>query len=241
MSTLFISDLHLCNERPAITRAFFDFMRGKAQSCEALYILGDFFEVWIGDDDDDAYAQSISDELRAFTDSGKALFIMVGNRDFLMGQDFARQCGATLLADPTTIDLYGTPTLLLHGDSLCTRDLEYMAFRKLARSSQWQADLLSKPLAERRAIALQLRQKSKSMSSMKAEDIMDVTESEVTRIMLEHGATRMIHGHTHRPAVHDMVVAEKTAQRMVLGDWGDNIWWIEATASQPPELLQQAL
>ena len=139
-------------------------------------------QVMFGDDDDDAYAQSIIAELKDFADSGRSLYFMVGNRDFLIGEGFASQCGATLLPDPTLIDLYGEPTLLMHGDSLCTQDQEYMAFRQMARSDTWQAELLAKPLAERRAIALQLRQQSKSMSSLKAEDIMDVTESEVVRI-----------------------------------------------------------
>lgn len=242
MSTLFISDLHLSAERPDITRAFFDFMSGKAQSCEHLYILGDFFEVWIGDDDDDVFAQSIIGALREFSESGKSLYFMCGNRDFLVGDEFARQSGATLLQDPTLIDLYGTPTLLMHGDSLCTGDEEYMAFRTMARSPAWQAELLAKPLAERRAIAQHLRQQSKSMSSMKAEDIMDVTDSEVTRVMQEFGAETLIHGHTHRPAVHSLSnEPNESSRRMVLGDWGVDIWWIEADRDSPAQLLHQTL
>lgn len=241
MTTLFISDLHLSAERPDITRAFCDFIRDKGLSCEALYILGDFFEVWVGDDDDDIYAQTIVNQLKQLTDAGIPLFFMVGNRDFLIGEGFAQQCGASLLEDPTVIDLYGTPTLLMHGDSLCTQDQEYMAFRQMARSRAWQAELLAKPLAERRAIAQQLRQQSKSMSSMKAEDIMDVTEEDVIRTMSEHSTPRLIHGHTHRPAVHSVKLASQAGERMVLGDWGEHIWWIEATPDSEPALKNEPL
>jgi UDP-2,3-diacylglucosamine hydrolase len=238
MTTLFISDLHLTPERPDITRAFEQFMAGKALEANRLYILGDFFEVWIGDDDDDPYALHITRLLRQYADNGKQLFFMCGNRDFLIGEDFANASGATLLNDPTLIDLYDTPTLLMHGDSLCTQDQEYMAFRQMARSKDWQAELLAKPLAERRAIAQHLRQQSKSMSSMKAEDIMDVTPEEVVKTMNQQGALRMIHGHTHRPAVHQIDLQNNSGERMVLGDWGKKLWWIEASADQTPALKE---
>lgn len=228
MTTLFISDLHLDASRPEITAAFERFMTQVAPGSEALYILGDFFEVWIGDDDRSDFNQTIINLLKAYSDSGKALYIMVGNRDFLMGEEFASQCGATLLNDPTAIDLYGTPTLLMHGDSMCTKDEEYMAFRQQARSPQWQQQLLAQPIEARRAIAKQLREQSKSMSSMKAEDIMDVTLEEVIREMTEHQTTRMIHGHTHRPARHQVELGDGIGERIVLGDWYHYLWWLEA-------------
>lgn len=241
MSTLFISDLHLQPERQDITQAFEYFLKNQAQTADALYIMGDFFEVWIGDDDDAPFNQQIAELLKGYTAAGKALYLMVGNRDFLMGDVFASQCGATLLTDPTTIDLYGTPTLLMHGDSLCTSDTEYMAFRQQARSQVWQQALLSKTLDERRAIARQLRDQSKSMSSMKAEDIMDVTPAAVQTAMQSAKVTRMIHGHTHRPAIHkiDLADSQDSAQRMVLGDWDSKIWWIEASENQEPSLKHQ--
>ncbi|WP_439136423.1 UDP-2,3-diacylglucosamine diphosphatase [Pseudomaricurvus sp.] len=228
MTTLFIYDLHLDASRTDITAAFERFMTQIAPTSDALYILGDFFEVWIGDDDRNDFNQQIIDQLKAYSDSGKALYLMVGNRDFLMGEEFAEQCGATLLNDPTAIDLYGMPTLLMHGDSLCTKDAEYMAFRQQARSTQWQQQLLAQPIEARRAIAKQLREQSKSMSSMKAEDIMDVTPEEVVREMEEHHATLMIHGHTHRPNRHPVTLAKGDGERIVLGDWYNHLWWLEA-------------
>ncbi|WP_423896040.1 UDP-2,3-diacylglucosamine diphosphatase [Candidatus Pelagadaptatus aseana] len=241
MTTLFISDLHLTPERPDITRAFQQFMTGKALEADTLYILGDFFEVWIGDDDDAPYVLNIIKWLREYSDSGHQLFFMCGNRDFLIGDNFAKAAGATLLSDPTVIDLYGIPTVLMHGDSLCTQDLEYMAFRQMSRAPAWQTELLAKPLAERRAIAQHLRQQSKSMSSMKAEDIMDVTPEEVVNTMNQLGATRMIHGHTHRPNVHPLQLGDTQGERMVLGDWGEKLWWIEATADSAPTLRQELI
>ncbi len=258
MTTLFISDLHLQPERPDITRAFERFLTTQAQAADALYILGDFFEVWIGDDDDSPFNQHIAELLQAFTKPtdtksnstksnstksnstrpGKELYLMVGNRDFLMGEAFASRCGATLLPDPCVIDLYGTPTLLMHGDSLCTSDTEYMAFREQARSEMWQQALLSKSLDERRAIARQLRDQSKSMSSMKAEDIMDVTLDAVVNVMQSSQVSRLIHGHTHRPAVHSVALADNnlSGERIVLGDWDSKIWCIEASADAAPTL-----
>lgn len=228
MITLFISDLHLDASRPDITAAFERFMSQVAPNSEALYILGDFFEVWIGDDDHNDFNQKIIELLKTYSDSGKKLFFMVGNRDFLIGNEFIGQCGATLLNDPTAIDLYGTPTLLMHGDSMCTKDAEYMAFRQQARSPEWQQQLLAQPIEARRAIAKQLREQSKSMSSMKAEDIMDVTPEEVIREMQEHQATRMIHGHTHRPDRHQVELETGVGERIVLGDWYHYLWWLEA-------------
>lgn len=235
MTTLFISDLHLDESRPGITWAFFDFLDQKASHADALYILGDFFEVWVGDDDDAPFNRQIVERLSQLQ---TPIYFMVGNRDFLVGEQFSRETGATLLADPCVIDLYGSQVMLMHGDSLCTSDTEYMAFRQQARSPQWQEALLSKPLEERRAIAKQLREQSKSMNSLKAEDIMDVTPEEVIKVMEEAGVSTLIHGHTHRPCRHPLEINGQTAERIVLGDWCQKLWWIEAS-SDGIELCQQ--
>ena len=224
--TLFISDLHLDPARPAVIAALAEFLQNHTD-CDALYILGDIFEAWVGDDDDSPLASEIAQLFRAFTAAGPALYLMVGNRDFLLGEDFCAAVGASLLPDPSPIDLYGRPTLLLHGDSLCTGDAEYMKFRAMARSPQWQAQLLASSIEERRALAAQLRKASKDASSNKAEDIMDVTPSEVDRVMDEAGVSLMIHGHTHRPARHQVAHGE----RAVLGDWETKGWYIEASSS----------
>lgn len=237
MTTLFISDLHLDESRPAVVRAFFDFLDTKAAKADALYILGDFFEVWVGDDDDAPFNRRIVERLAQLA---TPLFFMVGNRDFLVGTRFAQETGATLLTDPTTIDLYGQQVLLMHGDSLCTTDTEYMAFRQQARSEPWQHALLSKPLEERRAIARQLREQSQSMNSLKAEDIMDVTPEEVIAEMRKAGAATLIHGHTHRPARHPINIDGTPAERIVLGDWCQKRWWIEAN-HEGIELIEQPI
>jgi UDP-2,3-diacylglucosamine hydrolase len=223
-STLFISDLHLDSSRPGTTAALAGFLAGRA-GCDALYILGDLFEAWVGDDDDAPLVGEVRQMLARFSEAGPELFIMQGNRDFLLGEAYCRSAGAELLPDPTVIDLYGEPTLLLHGDSLCTGDAEYQAFRKTAREPAWQAELLARPLAERRALAAQLRGMSREANSNKAEDIMDVAPAAVTQAMAEYSVRQMIHGHTHRPARH----AEPGGTRWVLGDWCEQGWAIEAT------------
>ncbi|WGL17321.1 UDP-2,3-diacylglucosamine diphosphatase [Microbulbifer bruguierae] len=228
MASYLISDLHLDESRPDVTRAFFNFLQGPAAGADALYILGDFFEVWVGDDDDAPLPQEVARQLKAFSDLGSRLYLMHGNRDFLMGNEFAHRCGAELLSDPTVVELAGERVLLTHGDSLCTLDTEYMAFRQQARDPHWQLALLAKPLAERRQIAAQIRAVSKSMNSRKAEDIMDVTPEEVVQMMREHNARTMIHGHTHRPARHSLTLDDKPAERIVLGDWGELGWCIRA-------------
>lgn len=228
MATYLISDLHLEESRPDITRAFFDFLKGPAAGAEALYILGDFFEVWIGDDDDAPLAAEVAQQLQEYAAAGTKVFLMHGNRDFLLGEAFARRCGAALQADPSLVELAGQPVLLMHGDSLCTLDQEYMAFREQARNPQWQQALLAKPLQERRQIAAQIRAVSKSMNSRKAEDIMDVTPEEVVRVMQDHQVHTLIHGHTHRPARHRLELDGEPAERIVLGDWGDLAWCIRA-------------
>jgi len=224
MATLFISDLHLHETRPQLTRAFFHFLHTQAQGVEALYILGDFFDAWIGDDDDTALNAEVARELKTLANVGTQIFLMHGNRDFLLGKNFATQAGAQLIDEGTVINLYGCPTLLLHGDSLCTGDIDYITFRQQVRNPQWQQHILAQPLAARRALAAQLREKSQAMNSLKAEDIMDVTPAEVIDVMTKANVTRMIHGHTHRPARHALSVSNKPAERIVLGDWHHLAW-----------------
>lgn len=220
--TLFISDLHLDPARPAVTRAFAHYLRTHTD-CLRLYILGDLFEAWLGDDDDAPLALEVNQLLRDFTDAGPALAIMPGNRDFLMGRRFCESVGAELLADPTVIDLYGERVLLMHGDSLCTADQQYQQFRRTVRDPAWQADLLDHSLAERRELAGRLRSMSREANSNKAEDIMDVAPAAVAEAMRQHAVRQLIHGHTHRPARHEIA----TGLRWVLGDWVDEGWALE--------------
>jgi len=217
--TLFISDLHLDPERPAITDLFLDFLGTRAVGSEALYILGDLFEAWIGDDDSGTMNDAVCHGLKVCTEAGTPVFVMHGNRDFLLGTAFAERCGCTLLNDAARIELYSTPTLLMHGDLLCTDDTEYMSFRDMVRDPGWQAALLSKPLDERRHMAQEMRASSREQTSGKAESIMDVNAGAVGRVMTEYHVQRLIHGHTHRPAIHDLEIAGQPAQRIVLGDW----------------------
>ena len=217
--TLFISDLHLDAGRPQITQLFLDFLETRASGSDALYILGDLFEAWIGDDDQSDMNQSVCQGLRQCAASGTPVFVMHGNRDFLLGERFAEQSNATLLQDPTLIDLYGTPTLLMHGDLLCTDDTEYLSFREMVHDPQWQTGFLVKPLEQRRKIAVDMRALSKEKTSDKAEAIMDVNQAAVIQTMTENSVPRLIHGHTHRPDIHELLVSGERAQRFVLGDW----------------------
>jgi UDP-2,3-diacylglucosamine hydrolase len=232
----FISDLHLDASRPAVTRALGEFLedisRGSSRPrAAALYILGDLFESWIGDDDDAPLAAEVAGMLRAFSDGGADLYVMHGNRDFLMGEAFAERVGARLLPDPSVHTVGGERVLLMHGDSLCTRDVEYQHFRALARSDEWQREILARSLDERRALAEQLRKASRDAGSRKAEDIMDVTPEEVERAMAEADCPVLIHGHTHRPAEH----AEARGTRWVLGDW-ERFGWALRWANGDQEL-----
>jgi len=219
VSTLFIADIHLGNEHPEISQRFVDFLQQQAVAAEALYILGDLFEVWIGDDALQPEHQAAIDALKALTDTGIPVFVMHGNRDFLLGQKFEQMTGCALISDPLMIDLHGTPTLLMHGDSLCTDDTEYMQMRQQLRSPQWQQQFLGASIEQRVQIAHQYRDESRNRSKNKSLEIMDVNPDAVITAMHEHGVTQMIHGHTHRPAVHDIEAAGQTAKRIVLGDW----------------------
>ncbi|WP_277052135.1 UDP-2,3-diacylglucosamine diphosphatase [Zestomonas thermotolerans] len=224
---LLISDLHLEEKRPDITRAFLHFLDTRARQAEALYILGDFFEVWIGDDAMSPFQRRIAQALHALSETGTRIYLMHGNRDFLIGRDFCRAAGCTLLADPTRVELNGEPVLLMHGDSLCTRDLGYIRLRRWLRNplSLWLLRHL--PLATRQKLARKLRQESRAQTRMKASEITDVTPEEVPRVMAAHGVRTLIHGHTHRPAIHRLEVEGQPAQRIVLGDWDRQGWALQ--------------
>jgi UDP-2,3-diacylglucosamine hydrolase len=223
---LLISDLHLEEERPELTRAFLQFLERETPQASALYILGDFFNVWIGDDDDRPLNALISTALRQQADAGLAVYLMHGNRDFLLGERFAATAGARLIADPQVLEHGKHRYLLMHGDQLCTRDTGYLAFRTKVRDPAWQQAFLASPLAERRAFADQARATSKSMSSNKPEDIMDVSQDAVEAVLAEHDCDSLIHGHTHRPDIHEFVAAGKEQRRIVLGDWGKALWYL---------------
>ncbi len=223
MATLFVSDLHLCPERPHGARLFDAFLAGPARSAAALYLLGDLFEYWLGDDDaGDPFNAAILAALRRLSDSGVALHFMAGNRDFLVGDAFARAAGLSLVDDPQRIELNGVPTLLMHGDTLCTDDAAYLAFRAEVRAPAWQRDFLALPLAERKARIAALRLDSETEKAMKTAAIMDVNEDAVRQALAAHGCRRLIHGHTHRPAHHLLETAHGTAERWVLPDWHES-------------------
>ncbi|WP_136063880.1 UDP-2,3-diacylglucosamine diphosphatase [Modicisalibacter radicis] len=237
MTTLLISDLHLHPGEPAIAQGFLEYLEREARHADTLYILGDLFEAWIGDDYQGEFEAGILAALKRLSAAGTRLYFMHGNRDFLIGDDFAAATGATLLTDPSVVDLGGERVMLMHGDSLCTRDEAYMAFRAKARDPQWQAQILALPVEQRLELAKQIRQQSGEANSNKAEDIMDVTPSEVENIMAEHGVRTLIHGHTHRPDVHRLEVDGQPARRIVLGDWhSDRGWQVRADGRTAPLL-----
>jgi len=219
VTTLFISDLHLDASRPAITELFLDFLAGEVREAEALYILGDLFEVWLGDDDPDPHHAHIADALTAVSTAGIPVYFIIGNRDFLLGKDYAQRAGMEILVEPRCFDLYGTPTVILHGDVLCTDDTAYQTFRAMVRNPAWQQDFLSRPLEVRRALAGQVRKASQSRGKTMAADVMDVNMDAVAAAFRTHGVRRMIHGHTHRPARHRLIVDGSARKRIVLGDW----------------------
>jgi UDP-2,3-diacylglucosamine hydrolase len=217
---LFISDLHLCSSRPEINRIFFDFLRGPARHANSLYILGDLFEYWAGDDDlDNPINASVATALAECARAGTEICVMHGNRDFLLGEVFAAACNARLIADPFTIELAGAATVLIHGDTLCTDDCDYQRFRAKVRSRAWRDDFLALPLAQRRAEIETLRRRSESEKQHKALELMDASTAAVEATLREHGYPRLIHGHTHRPARHEHVVDGRKCERWVLADW----------------------
>lgn len=232
MITRFISDLHLSAERPDITELFKRFLKQEARTSDALYILGDLFDAWIGDDDLTPFHQEVITALRELTDSGVPVFFIAGNRDFLIGKRFARMTGVSMLPESAVVDLYGVPTLIMHGDTLCTLDTGYLRFRKIIRNRGLLSLLTRLPLTWRRAIARALRSNSKSQQPLSAEQlsIMDATEEGVQSALKSHQVTRLIHGHTHQPGVHHHhIAALGEAQRIVLGDWYEQGSILEVT------------
>jgi len=217
--TLFISDLHLSPERPATVRLFLAFLNGRARRAGRLFILGDLFDTWIGDDDDTPPYPEIRDTLRELTAAGTDCALMHGNRDFLIGQTFCRDTGCTLLRDPTRLEFDAEPTLLMHGDLLCTDDLAYLRFRRRIRNPLVTRLFLWKSLASRRQVAADYRRRSGAATADKPADIMDVNSGTVADYLRRYHATRLVHGHTHRPAEHDLLVDQKPAHRSVLAEW----------------------
>jgi len=219
VSTLFVSDLHLDASRPEIVAQFLEFLRHDAAAAETLYILGDLFESWIGDDDPDLEKRRVVHALHALTTGGTRGFFMPGNRDFLVGNVFEAHSGFECLEDPTVVDLYGDSVLLMHGDTLCTDDVEYQRFRTMVRDPMWQQQFLSQSVEHRVAMVAQARDASRIETSGKPAAIMDVNPQAVERALRTHGVCGMIHGHTHRPAVHTFLLDDEPATRIVLGDW----------------------
>ncbi len=229
MTVRFISDLHLTPERPAIARAFCLYMEQRAPQAEALYILGDFFEYWLGDDAMEPFHENIAAVLKKYTDSGKKLYLMPGNRDFALGQHFLKITGAQWLKDPTLVELYNKNILLMHGDLLCTRDQQYLRYRKIIRNPVILGILRLTPLSYRKKLGLQIRENSRQAKTTKSLEIMDVTNSEVSRFMDKFSVRILIHGHTHRPAIHDVNLTSGSGKRYVLGDWDKKGWELELT------------
>ena len=219
MATLFIADLHLQTEEPAITAGFLRFLRGEAKSADALYILGDLFEAWIGDDDPNPLHREMAAAIHALVDSGVPCYFIHGNRDFLIGKRYARESGMTLLPEEQVLDLYGRKVLIMHGDTLCTDDTGYLAFRAKVHTPWIQKVFLALPLFIRNRIATRMRAGSKAANSSKSMTIMDVNPQAVVRVMEKHEVQWLIHGHTHRPDVHSLIANGQPAHRVVLGAW----------------------
>ena len=226
MAYCFISDLHLQEERPEVTEAFLSFLESTAKEAEYLYILGDLFEVWIGDDFKSELSHLIKEKLLLLKATSTSVFAMHGNRDFLIGERFCEDTGVTLLDDPYKLDLFGKATLLMHGDLLCTKDVDYQEFRNMSRNPQWRKEFLNKPIEERERMAEALRLDSKEATNLKKDEIMDVTPEAVEEIMTLHNVELLIHGHTQSPKVHSLDINEISAQRIVLGDWDKSAWYI---------------
>jgi len=237
VTTLFVSDLHLEAGRPEIGDQFLAFLAGEASRADALYILGDLFEVWVGDDDPNTHYAVIKQALRELVDNGVTTYFMHGNRDFMIGNVFARETGVRILSDPYPVDFYGDKVLLSHGDALCIDDVQYQNARRITRDPEWQAMMLAKPLAERLTIAKHLRAESIAHGAMIDQSITDVNQDEVLRVVRDHGVDVLLHGHTHRPAVHAIDLGDRVAKRIVLGDWyeqGSVVRWDESG----PELCE---
>jgi len=230
MTTLFISDLHLEASRPEIGAQFLQFLEGEARDAAAVYILGDLFESWVGDDDPNPHYAAMKVAIRDLSDSGVPLFLMHGNRDFLIGELFAEETGVTILDDPETIELHGDKVMLSHGDALCIDDKQYQQVRIMTRSAEWQTEFCAKPLAERMAFAENARRQSQAYHDSVGNDIMDVNQDAVVGTFRNRDIDILLHGHTHRPAIHEIDLGGRAGKRIVLGDWyeqGSVVRWDE--------------
>ncbi|MGC4402996.1 UDP-2,3-diacylglucosamine diphosphatase [Methyloversatilis sp. MC4-4] len=229
---LLCSDLHLSAATPALNAAFVALLEGRARDAQRVFLLGDLFEAWAGDEDvDDPTVRPVIHALRALHERGIELHVLPGNRDFLLGAGFTAATGARIHGDWLIADIGGEPTLLLHGDTLCTDDLPYMQFRAMVRNPQWQTAFLARPLAERHAIAEDMRRRSKEATAGKGEYLMDANADAIASMFRHHDVARMIHGHTHRPARHQHEVDGSPCVRHVLADWRDRACWFEADDS----------
>lgn len=240
MNALIISDLHLTPERSSIARAFCRYLQQRAPQFDALYILGDFFEYWVGDDAMDDFQHDIAQQLRFFSDSGKPLYFMVGNRDFAIGKQFLALTGAQWLKDPTLITHLGQPVVLTHGDLLCSDDKQYLRYRRIIRNPLILALLRRLPLSYRQHLGNKIRRQSKQAKTGKQSQIMDVTSATVVKMMQRFNSSILIHGHTHRPAIHTVelgtVQQSKQGKRYVLGDWTEEQGWEIVLTPQGIEL-----
>ncbi|MFV0263605.1 MAG: UDP-2,3-diacylglucosamine diphosphatase [Kluyvera sp.] len=230
MATLFIADLHLQTEEPAITAGFLRFLRGEARQADALYILGDLFEAWIGDDDPNPLHREMAAAIKSLVDSGVPCFFIHGNRDFLIGKRFALESGMQLLPEEQVLNLYGRRVLIMHGDTLCTDDPGYLAFRAKVHTPWIQTLFLALPLFVRRRIAQKMRNDSKAANSSKSMEIMDVNPQAVVEVMEKHQVQWLIHGHTHRPDIHTLSANDELAHRVVLGAWHSHGSMVKVTA-----------
>jgi len=221
MRSYFVSDIHLSNKNKALSDAFINFLNEIKESCSQLFILGDLFEIWIGDDDNSEYINTIKSELLKFTNTGPDTFFMHGNRDFLIGEQFSKETGIKILPDPHQIKINTKKVLLSHGDALCIDDVDYINFRNQVRDKSWQANFLSKSTDERRDIASNIKNESNVASEKKSIDITDVNEGAIQELINKYSADFLIHGHTHRPNIHE----NQSFKRIVLGDWDDFGWY----------------
>ena len=219
MTTLFISDLHLEAERPDIARQFLSFLEQEASEADDLYILGDLFEAWVGDDDPNTHYFTIKRALRKIVDKGIPVYFMHGNRDFMIGRGFANETGVEILKDPYKVQMYGQKVLLSHGDVLCTDDVQYQRVRKMTRDPDWKKTILARPLKDRLRMAEEARRQSLEQTINKSMEIMDVNQDAVKTIIKHFNVDVLLHGHTHRPAIHEIDLGRRKAKRIVLGDW----------------------
>jgi UDP-2,3-diacylglucosamine hydrolase len=230
MTTLFISDLHLAAGKPEIGTQFLEFLEGEARDADAVYILGDLFESWVGDDDPNPHYATMKSAIRSLVDAGVPVFFMHGNRDFMISTQFAEETGVTILDDPETIELHGDKVMLSHGDALCIDDKHYQQVRLMTRNPEWQAMMRAKPLAERLAFAESARKQSQAYNDSVGEDIMDVNQDAVVGTFRKRDIDILLHGHTHRPAIHEIDLGGRIGRRIVLGDWfeqGSVVRWDE--------------